>query len=682
MKIKIKHLFQNIVLKLYFLTVIGFILAFIIILVIYQIKGNKDANNRLDKLRFKNELIIAKRGSIISSDNHKLAFDIDMYNLILDPMNIKKTNKYTQEQMIENIADVISRNTNLNKYDLIKEITASIDSKKRNLDLKYKVELEQKEKILKDIRRYTSNKIVFPKKDNLRYFNSYDVFKNIIGYFKLADGVNDLGENTIYDKPVYGLEKRYDSYLKGENGIRRYFIPASDNTQIVAATTPYKTEEKILKDAKNGYDLHLTIDTVMQFSLNEELKNVYEKFNPQNVMGIIMESDTGKIIAMDSYPKSENIANIKNINISDVFEPGSIFKPITTSIALNENLIDTDTIIHSNGYIAVRDRVFHDHDNSTVGDLTLTDVIAKSGNVAMVKISNLIDTKVFYEYLKNFGFGSKTGIDTDYEIRRPLFKLKDLTEVKKATVSFGQGIDMTQMQILNTLNSTINGGKLLRPYIVDYISDQKGNVIEENKPLVISNPISEKTSEKIRNLLYSVVETGTGRSAKINGYNIGGKTGTAQKSGKGGYIKGKYFSSFFSFFPADNPKYSIIITVNEPNNEKKIYYAAVVAVPAVRKIAEKLINYKSITPDYEKEEVKNKKKIAKKVLKSNLKEIDAKFDNFIMPNLLGLSLKELISLDAFTKYNIQYIGSGNVFIQNIDEGKIIDKDSEIILELR
>ncbi|WP_431989584.1 penicillin-binding transpeptidase domain-containing protein [Sneathia sanguinegens] len=186
--------------------------------------------------------------------------------------------------------------------------------------------------------------------------------------------------------------------------------------------------------------------------------------------------------------------------------------------------------------------------------------------------------------------------------------MKSFTEVRKSNVSFGQGISMTQMQMLTSLNTTINGGKLLKPFVVDKVVDQDGNILLQNKEVVKHKPISEHTSEQIREMLENVVTSGTGKGIFIPGYRLGGKTGTAQKAGPHGYEKGKYFSSFFAFFPADKPKYSILITVNEPHGA---YYGAAVALPLVRQVLEKLIKYKGIEPSYipevEKKEIEVKK---------------------------------------------------------------------------
>ena len=316
---------------------------------------------------------------------------------------------------------------------------------------------------------------------------------------------------------------------------------------------------------------------------------------------------------------------------------------------------------------------------STTGDLTLEKLIANSGNVGMVKIAQMIKNNEFYDYLKNIGFGSKTEIDTFSESTQKLFNQKEMSEVKKANISFGQGIAMTQMQMLMALNTVINDGKLMKPYLVEKIVDGDNNIIEQNSSTVLKTVFSEEVSRLNRQYMEAVVTKGTGRGVQIPGYRIGGKTGTAQKSGNRGYEAGKYFSSFFAFFPVDNPKYAILIKVNEP---KGAYYGAAVALPPVKSVLEKLIKYKGINPEGIVKNTNLVRQTKNKAVKKDLSKIKNEFNDGVMPDLTEISLREFISVyphQKFSKYKVS--GSGKVKSQFPLPGVKITKDSEIKINL-
>ena len=329
-------------------------------------------------------------------------------------------------------------------------------------------------------------------------------------------------------------------------------------------------------------------------------------------------------------------------------------------MGLQSGVINANSTIQSNGYIKVADRTIRDHDGSTTGDLTLEKLIANSGNVGMVKIAQMIKNNEFYDYLKNIGFGSKTEIDTFSESTQKLFNQKEMSEVKKANISFGQGIAMTQMQMLMALNTVINDGKLMKPYLVEKIVDGDNNIIEQNSSTVLKTVFSEEVSRLNRQYMEAVVNKGTGRGVQIPGYRIGGKTGTA-------------------FFPVDSPKYAILIKVNEP---KGAYYGAAVALPPVKSVLEKLIKYKGINPEGIVKNTNLVRQTKNKAVKKDLSKIKNEFNDGVMPDLTEISLREFISVyphQKFSKYKVS--GSGKVKSQFPLPGVKITKDSEIKINL-
>ena len=349
-------------------------------------------------------------------------------------------------------------------------------------------------------------------------------------------------------------------------------------------------------------------------------------------------------------------------------------------MGLQSKAINSNSKLYSSGKIKIYDVTVNDHSSLTKGNRPLDDVIAYSGNVAMVEIGRKIESKDFYNYLTLLGIGSKTGIDTYAEMSPKLLTLKDLTAVRKATITFGQGIAVTQIQMMTALNTVINNGKLMKPYLVDRLEDDQGNIVQQNKPTVIRKVFSDEVSRYNRKYMEQVITRGTGTAAQIKGYRIGGKTGTAQKSGLGGYKDKKYFSSFYAFFPVDNPKYAILITINESRTGK--YYGADVALPSVRHVMENLIKYLGISPQGNIEE-NRKEEIAEIKPMRDLKKLLNEFNNNKMPNLVGLSLREIISVYPQTKFpKYKIIGNGSVAEQYPSPGEKLDKNTEVKIVLK
>ena len=620
------------------------------------VKGNewKETGER----QYKSEHVIkSKRGKIITNDEEILAYDGESYSITLDPTLVILEN-------IDNLMGLLKKHIpEFNSEKVKKEILEKRKQNKKYMKIENIIDYKTKKLISDDQSKDVNLKSgVFFETNFIRNYIKNNAFQEIVGYLD--------NEN----KGVYGIEKYYDENLIGVDGLIEGFrIPRN------FFSIPSLRGRKEAVSARDGHNIVLTIDSVIQYTMDEEMKKAFEEYNAVSTMGILIEVETGKILAMSSYPKASNNAEVKNRPITDLFEPGSIFKSVTISMGLQSGVINANSTIQSNGYIKVADRTIRDHDGSTTGDLTLEKLIANSGNVGMVKIAQMIKNNEFYDYLKNIGFGSKTEIDTFSESTQKLFNQKEMSEVKKANISFGQGIAMTQMQMLMALNTVINDGKLMKPYLVEKIVDGDNNIMEQNSSTVLKTVFSEEVSRLNRQYMEAVVTKGTGRGVQIPGYRIGGKTGTAQKSGNRGYEAGKYFSSFFAFFPVDSPKYAILITVNEPQGA---YYGAAVALPPVKSVLEKLIKYKGINPEGIVKNTNLVRQTKNKAVKKDLSKIKNEFNDGVMPDLTEISLREFISVyphQKFSKYKVS--GSGKVKSQFPLPGVKITKDSEIKINL-
>ncbi|MFH1837425.1 MAG: penicillin-binding transpeptidase domain-containing protein [Candidatus Omnitrophota bacterium] len=384
-----------------------------------------------------------------------------------------------------------------------------------------------------------------------------------------------------------GLELLYNNKLKGEPGEKRLLRDAKRRTVF------FNKEGSI--PPKNGSNIILTIDSVIQFIAEEELSVMAEKYTPESASVIVIDPETGKILAMANYPDydlndSRNALkeNMKNCAVTDMYEPGSVFKIITAGAALNENVIGLDDKIYcENGNYKVGGRVLHDYHK--YGELTFRDVIVKSSNIGTVKVAQKLGKNKLYDYIKKFGFGERTGIGLPGEvsgINRPsgIWSKSDIT-----TIPMGQGIAVTSIQMVSAINTIANGGYLMRPYIVDKIITWEGDIDTEIRPEVKRKVLNPETCDKMREILKKVITDGTGKRARSKKYEFCGKTGTAQMvDPSGGYYDNKYYATFVGFAPADDPVVSIVVVVRDP---KKAHFGGTVSAPVFKNIAERVLQY-------------------------------------------------------------------------------------------
>lgn len=436
--------------------------------------------------------------------------------------------------------------------------------------------------------------------------NEYIAIKNLnldgIGFIEESKryypqgslGANAVGFAGIDNRGLEGIEKRFDSLLSGFPGEYRAIRDARGK-EISSCIF------KLIKPVE-GASLYLTIDNVIQNIVEESLFETVERKRARGGAAVVVDPRSGEILAMASYPTFDpNVfasypkESYRNNATSLVYEPGSTFKAITASAALEEKLFKTtDTIYCENGEIKIASHIIHDHD--PYGILTFSETVEKSSNIGLLKIGQKVGSKKLYGYIKDFGFGSRIGLDLYGEengIIPPLRLWKPITLV---TVSFGQGIATTPIQMVSAYSAIANGGILNRPYIVKKVIGPEGVSFRNSFSGEGKRIISVETSFRMREIMRKAVESGTGTRAKIKGLDIAGKTGTAQKvSPQGGYCEDKYIASFIGFFPADSPEIIIGIFIDEPQG---IYYGGSVAAPCFREAAEKIIGYRKIsTPD-------------------------------------------------------------------------------------
>ncbi len=402
-----------------------------------------------------------------------------------------------------------------------------------------------------------------------RYYPSGDIARSLIGV-------------TRQDKGLTGLELLYDKVLSGHVSKREILRDAGGRVIF---------QDRLEKESRPR-DLHLTLDKNIQFFAQEAVRKATEKSRAELGMALVQDPRTGRLLAMASWPRDlEKIPPVEW-----VYEPGSTFKSVTLSAALEKGIVsERDTFYCENGAWAFAPKItLHDHEPEKT--LTLSQVIERSSNIGTAKIGLKLGLQDFYLYAKAFGFGAKSGLGFAGEsagLLRPLDRFKP---IDLAVASYGHGIAATPLQVVNAYSAIANGGRLYEPRLVDSVTEFEGEEVFRNEPAVIRQVITPGTAGRVKAILRNVVDKGTGKPAAVPGYAIAGKTGTSKKIDPrtGKYLTGRNVASFAGFFPVAEPRYTILVVLDNP---KGLTYGGETAAPAFREIASKIITLKGLKPD-------------------------------------------------------------------------------------
>ncbi|MSN25945.1 MAG: PASTA domain-containing protein [Geobacter sp.] len=469
-----------------------------------------------------------------------------------------------------------------------------------------------------------------------------------------------------------GIELRYDSTILGNTG---YMITERD-----ALGRNISIMNTVFKDSSPGKNIVLTLDKTIQFIAEKELAKAVTESNAKNGMALVMESDTGKVLAMANYPTFNpnsyshySLAQLRNRVVADSFEPGSTFKVFTIASALDAGVIkESDVYNCENGNYRIADRTIHDdHPHSR---LSISEIIKYSSNIGSAKIGFKMGEERLSRYLRNFGFGTRTGIDLPGESSG--YMKRNWYGIDLATISFGQGVSLSTMQLVTAVSAIANGGTLMKPYLVERILDDGGNEVQHFEPQALRRVISPETARKVSKMMETVTgEGGTGTKAAVDGYRVAGKTGTAQKVDPvtHTYSPSKRIGSFVGFVPADNPKLTIAVIIDEPQGVK---YGGVVAAPAFKGIAQNTLAYLKIAPNMP--TTKTPKPVESKNAPAADPETDSDDtiddstnDGAVMPNFRGMSMRGVMQVMEKRGINIRLIGSGRATEQNPPPGHAI-----------
>ena len=621
------------------LLIVLFIFAIIIAKVFYiEVIDYKKLNSLASGLWSRNLPIEADRGNIYTVDGEAIASNLTTTSLVFIPNQIK--NKDLVAEKISEILDVPKSKIEEHLYK--KSMMERVHPEGRRLSYEIADKIEN-----------LHFDGVYLLKESKRYYPHNEMLSHVLGYV----GIDNQG--------LSGLELEYDDILTGEYGSIQYFSDAKGNNL---------ERNSVYVEPEDGLDIYLTVDYGIQSSIERELDNVVLRYNPDGAWAIAMNPNTGEILGMSSRPnfnpnsyKDYDTETInRNMAIWASYEPGSTFKILTLSAAVNEGKVDLlkDTF-YDGGSVNVDGSRIKCWKHGGHGSQTFLEVVQNSCNPGFVELGNRLGKETLFDYINKFGYGKKTGIDLNGEATGILFSLDKVGPVELATTAFGQGVSVTALQQVVAVSAAINGGTLYKPYIVKRVAyHENGQIIKEVKPTIVrDNIVTKNTSEKVRMTLESVVSLGTGRNAYIDGYRVGGKTGTAQKVNNGIYMQGNYIVSFIGFLPANDPKIVVYLAIDNPKGVTQ--YGGTVSAPIVKNIMEDAITSLNI----EKQDGGTEKKY---------QWYDKKYYN--VPNVVGKSKKEATSM--LKSFSVEYSGSGDVVVsQSPDSDSRIAEGEKVRLYL-
>ena len=627
-----------------------------------QITRHEELQGKAVNQQTRRTVVTANRGTIYDAGGNILAISSSAETIILSPLEIDNAVNdtedpvsWTKESLAAGLAEILGKDA------------SAIRKRMDNVKSQYEViQLRADEDTAAKVRSYVDeNKIagVHLVADTKRYYPYGSLAAQVIGF------VGD--ENT----GLYGLEAYYEEELEGQSGL---VISAKDK----AENDMLYTYEQYFA-AKDGGDLTLTLDTTIQYYLEKGIESMVDKFSAANgASGIVMDAKTGGILAMASYPNYDlndfltvsdqtlqeriergesTVADMqllqwRNKALNDTYEPGSTFKILTLSAALEEGVVDKTTTVNCGGSVSISGYTIHCSNKNGHGLQTLVQSVGNSCNPAFINYGLRIGSEKFYEYMRSFGLMNTTGIDLGGEAVGVFAADSSFTQLDLACYAFGQNFTVTPLALIAAQAACINGGYLHTPYLVERITDSDGNVTYRHDDTPVRQVISEQTSATVRECLEYVVASGTGKNGQVAGYRIGGKTGTADKGQTGDVVV-----SFLCFAPADDPQVIMLITMDTPSRATGTYVSGGnMVAPTASTVMAEILPYLGVEPSYSAEE---------------LLGMDT-----TVPNVIGMSVEEAKSKLKDRALSYKIVGDGETITdQTPAGGAIIPGKSSVIL---
>ncbi len=528
--------------------------------------------------------VYAQRGQIVDANYETLAENVSVQTVYADASHILNPEPVKTPKALAQAAEtarIVAKALGLSE----EEVNAKILTERRFIILKKEVDQLTASALQAELNKKNLRGIYFIE-DFKRVYPNGDMLCHVLGYL-------DHDHNGIS-----GIEKSMDTYLQQHDGYR---FTERDRTgrEIVL----YRGQER---PAQDGYTVQTTINLGLQAIAESELKAACAKYKPKGATIIIMKPQTGAVLAMASWPMFDNNdANnappevTKNHAVLDMVEPGSTFKIVATSAAFEEGIVNDDTRIYCEaGHFSYAGRVLRDH--HPYGELTVHEILMKSSNVGVAKLALQLGEQRFYDYVRRFGFGDRTGIDLPGEISGKVNPPFNGDKVAITRVPMGQAVCVTPIQLCSAMSTIANGGMLMMPQVVSKITAKDGHVVSQFDPVPVRRVISQATSKRIVDALKDVVsKNGTAELAAVEGFRVAGKTGTAQKVNPtgGGYLSGKYVVSFCGFMPADNPAFVAYVLLDDAVTVSNGNYGGLVAAPVFANLAKKVARLLDLQPD-------------------------------------------------------------------------------------
>lgn len=627
-----------------------------------QITRHEELQGKAVNQQTRRTVVTANRGTIYDAGGNILAISSSAETIILSPLEIDNAVNdtedpvsWTKESLAAGLAEILGKDA------------SAIRKRMDNVKSQYEViQLRADEDTAAKVRSYVDeNKIagVHLVADTKRYYPYGSLAAQVIGF------VGD--ENT----GLYGLEAYYEKELEGQSGLVISSKDQAENDML------YTYEQYFA--AKNGSDLTLTLDTTIQYYLEKGIESMVDKFSAANgASGIVMDAKTGGILAMASYPNYDlndfltvsdqtlqeriergesTVADMqllqwRNKALNDTYEPGSTFKILTLSAALEEGVVDKTTTVNCGGSVSISGYTIHCSNKNGHGLQTLVQSVGNSCNPAFINYGLRIGSEKFYEYMRSFGLMNTTGIDLGGEAVGVFAADSSFTQLDLACYAFGQNLTVTPLALIAAQAACVNGGYLHTPYLVERITDSDGNVTYRHDDTPVRQVISEQTSATVRECLEYVVASGTGKNGQVAGYRIGGKTGTADKGQTGDVVV-----SFLCFAPADDPQVIMLITMDTPSRATGTYVSGGnMVAPTASTVMAEILPYLGVEPSYSAEE---------------LLGMDT-----TVPNVIGMSVEEAKAKLKDRALSYKIVGDGETITdQTPAGGAIIPGKSSVIL---
>ncbi|HEX7056041.1 MAG TPA: stage V sporulation protein D [Bacilli bacterium] len=608
--------------------------ALIVRLGYLQLWKGRELAERAEDLWLRNIPFAAKRGEIMDRNGERLAYNISSPSVMVVPAQVKDPAK---------TAKLLAAELGMSENKILATITKAESIVKIQPGGR-KISLEKAQRI-----RELYLPGVYLAEDNKRYYPYGSLAAHVLGF----TGIDNQG--------LTGVELEYDDLLKGINGSVSFLADAGGKKM------PHSADA--YNRPRDGLNLELTIDKAIQSFMEREMDLAMVRLQPKHIIGIAMNPNNGEILAMSSRPTYEpgNYQEYspdtynRNLPIWMTYEPGSTFKIITLAAALEEKKVDLlRDHYYDSGKIEVAGATLHCWKHGGHGSQTFLEVAQNSCNPGFVVLGQRLGKETLLNYIQQFGFGKKTGIDLRGEENGILFKPSRMGPVELATTAFGQGVSVTPIQQITAVSAAINGGYLYKPHVAKaWINPVTGEKIEEKAPQPVRQVISAETSQQMRFALESVVAKGTGRHAFIDGYRVGGKTGTAQKVIGGRYSPNEHIVSFIGFAPADDPQIIIYIAVDDPQG---IQFGGLIAAPIVKNIMEDSLRYMGVEP--------RSNQIDKKYQYGDTRIVE-------VPDLVGRTIDDIYE-DMNSDFLLAKSGSGDLVVSQAPKaGTRVEKGSTI-----